>query len=122
MSASVHQDARDVADSSALPSHADRKLAQLVGGGTVGIDSRRALVGTAAVKLSEAVELLRAAFRLEANDEGDFAGIIREVQEQIDDAMRGCQCALLGMAERDNLAAPARNGSRPVEQPQEPRP
>jgi hypothetical protein len=96
---------------------AGRILAQKIGGGIVGLDSRRALVGAAAVRLSEALDHLRGAFLAEADDEGDFADALIIVQGRIRDAMAGCQATLLGMAEREKKAVPAKGHGPSTENP-----
>ena len=93
------------------PSEAGRILAQKIGGGIAGTGSRRALIGVISIRLADLLDLTRTAFRLEADDDGEFAPMIVNVQESIRDAMAGCQATLLGMAEREQKAVPAaKNG------------
>lgn len=71
-------------------------------------DLRRALIGTAAKRIADALEDLRMAFVIEANDEGEFAQAIRETQDQARSTLAGCQALMLGMADRARKAGPRR--------------
>ena len=63
-------------------------------------DLRRALIGTAALRIDAAMDNLRRAFILEADDEGEFTQAIIDTQDNVRDAMAGCAALIIGMAER----------------------
>ncbi len=57
-------------------------------------------IRSAALHADSALDHLREAYRLEADDEGDWSQAIYETQEKVRDALNGCMAMLTEMSNK----------------------
>lgn len=72
-----------------------------VGAPVLAQSSRFMQIRATAIKLADALDLLRDAFRQEADDEGPWTQAILDTQEHVRDALAGCGAMMVEMKEKD---------------------